>query len=107
MSIKIMSEVWESAKVDGAPLLVLLALADYANDNGICWPAVATLAKKTRVSERHVRRILGALERNGNVAIGFREGPMGVNVYKVLVGDDTLSEMTLGQVTADTPRGLN
>ena len=107
MSIKIMSEVWDTADVDGAPLLVLLALADYANENGICWPAVATLARKTRVSERHVRRILGALERSGNIVIGYREGPMRVNVYKVLVGGDTVSGVTPEQVTEDTPRGLN
>lgn len=108
MSIKIMAEVWDNAEVEGASLLVLLALADYANDNGICWPAVGTLARKTRVSERHIRRLLGALERNGNIVIGFREGPMNVNLYKVLVAGDTLSGGDWKQgVTSDTPRGLN
>jgi len=55
------------------------------NENGISWPAVETLARKTRVSERQVHRILGVLERAGHITIGFREGPMQVNVYKVLM----------------------
>ena len=89
-----MADVWDNAEVEGASLLVLLALADYANENGICWPAVETLARKTRVSERHVHRILSALESRGYIIIGSREGPMSVNVYKILSGGDTMSGVT-------------
>jgi hypothetical protein len=36
--------------------LVLLALADCANDEGRCWPSASTLARKTGEGERTVRR---------------------------------------------------
>ncbi|MGB5255148.1 MAG: helix-turn-helix domain-containing protein, partial [Sedimenticolaceae bacterium] len=32
--------------------LVLMALADAADDQGVCWPSVSTLAKKCSVSTR-------------------------------------------------------
>ena len=40
------------------PKLVLMALADAANDQGICWPSVATIAGKVGVSTRTVQRIM-------------------------------------------------
>lgn len=80
-----MSAVWEEADVSGAMLLVLLALADYANDQGFCWPGVHALAKKARVSERYVRELLGDLESNGYLIRELNTGPYGVNTYKVLV----------------------
>ena len=86
-----MSAVWESGEVSGATLLVLLALADYANDNGICWPGVPALAKKARVSERYVRELLGDLEDGGYITRELNAGPSGVNTYKVLVGDAILA----------------
>jgi hypothetical protein len=39
MSIKVMSQVWEHSTRKGTRLLLLLALADFANDEGICYPA--------------------------------------------------------------------
>jgi hypothetical protein len=91
VSIRIMSAIWEEADVSGAKLLVLLALADYANDNGICWPGVEALAKKARVSERYVRELLGGLESNGYIIRELNTGPYGVNTYKVLVGGAKLA----------------
>ena len=86
MSIEAMSWVWKHADVSGATLLVLLALADYANHNGICWPGVEALAEKARVSERYVRDLLGDLERDGFIVRELNTGPYGVNTYKVLMG---------------------
>jgi hypothetical protein len=34
MSVRVMSAVWDTADVSGAKLLLLLALADNANDDG-------------------------------------------------------------------------
>ena len=100
-----MAEVWENADVTGATLLVLLALADYANDNGICWPGVPALAKKARVSERYVRDLLGDLERDGYIIRDFNSGPHGVNTYKVVAGGAILAGVR--SVQEYTPRGLN
>ena len=54
MSIKIMTRVWDSAPFDGYTLLALLALADAASDDGVCWPSLKSLMVKTRQPKRTV-----------------------------------------------------
>jgi hypothetical protein len=50
-----MASVWQYSPYKGEHLLLHLALADFANDEGTCWPSVRTLAKKSRSSEQWVR----------------------------------------------------
>lgn len=45
--------------------LVLMALADAADDAGQCWPSLRTLAAKCCVSERTVQRVMKDFERMG------------------------------------------
>lgn len=54
MSIKIMSAVWDM-DIPGTEKLILLALADFANHEGECWPSVRMLIKKTGFAERTVQ----------------------------------------------------
>lgn len=54
--------IWKNSEQQGSALLVLLALAWYADDTGRAWPRVASLARRTRLSIRHLRRILRRLE---------------------------------------------
>jgi len=59
MSIKMMSQVWKPASEGGSPyngrkLLLHLALADFADDGGVCWPSQDTLATKCRMSPKWV-----------------------------------------------------
>lgn len=56
-----MSQIWERAPYSGGELLVLLALADWSDDAGWCWPSVSKIAAKSRLSERQVGRILARL----------------------------------------------
>jgi len=42
-----------------------MALADAANDDGICWPSVSTVATKCCVSVRTVRRVMQKLVDRG------------------------------------------
>lgn len=59
MSIRAMTRVWESSKAKGGSLLVLLAIADSAKDDGRnAWPSTHTLAWKSRLTFRQVRQIL-------------------------------------------------
>jgi hypothetical protein len=59
LSIKLMTQVWQRLDCTGGELLLALALADIADDNGErIYPGVATLAFKTRQSERQVQRQL-------------------------------------------------
>jgi len=58
MSIRVMTWVWDNSTVGGNERLCLLAIADNAADDGRnAWPSLATLARKTRLDERTVRRV--------------------------------------------------
>lgn len=50
MSIRTMSKVWECSQHSGSNLLMLLAVADFSDDDGMAFPAVEKLAKKCRMS---------------------------------------------------------
>lgn len=73
MSIKIMNQVWENSKSKGSQLLLLLAIADHADEHGIAWPGITTLAEKIRMSERQVKRLRQNLVESGELVI-LREG---------------------------------
>jgi hypothetical protein len=61
MSVRASSWVWDFAQAGGTALIVLLAIADYADDQGIGFPSIATLARKARLDERTVQRIIRRL----------------------------------------------
>jgi len=88
MSIKIMSKVWEQSSHEGSPLLLLLALADHASDDGVCWPGIPRLAYKTRKTERHTKRLLIKLEKSGEVYIAREVGRGNTNMYYITLGFD-------------------
>ena len=92
LSIRLMSQVWEDARIQSQPeLLVLLALADHARDDGVCWPSIRTIAAKARVEERSAQRILRRLIEKGLVELvtkgGCIEGHNVPNRYRVTGGD--------------------
>ncbi len=65
MSIKVTSALWERLPYEGAELLVMLAIGDFADDSGLAWPSVASIAAKARTSERTVQRTLGRAVADG------------------------------------------
>ncbi|MFE2100855.1 helix-turn-helix domain-containing protein [Streptomyces sp. NPDC059468] len=68
MSILIMSEVFTHSNTRLATRLVLLALADAANDtHRMCWESADTIAGKARVSKRQAYVSLASLEKDGIV----------------------------------------
>jgi DNA-binding MarR family transcriptional regulator len=89
MSIKIMSMIWENGPDDRGELLVLLALADFADDRGRCWPSIATIARRARMTARSAQRILRKLEADGAVEISTGAARSGCNQYKIT--PDTVS----------------
>jgi len=52
VSIRVMTKVWDYSGAECGALLVLLAMADFANDDGIAWPSIASLCQKSRLAER-------------------------------------------------------
>ena len=67
MSIKVMSQVWEHSRHKGSTLLLLLAIADFADDSGMAFPSRPVLAKKIRMSERSVQRLRQELYDSGEL----------------------------------------
>jgi len=67
MSIEVMNRVWKKSDQKGSGLLLLLAIADYSNDRGFCFPGIKALAGRIRMSERQTQRILLALEEQSEI----------------------------------------
>src|SRR5688500_5496990 len=65
MSIQAMN--WAREVRTGSPVLkaVLLAVANYADADGSCWPSQERIAHDTELGERTVRRSLAELEAMG------------------------------------------
>lgn len=69
MSILLMSQVWALDNLDPLEKLTLLSVADFANDEGIAWPSIRTIARKSSLSEDSVRRKLKNLQKSGLISI--------------------------------------
>lgn len=72
MSIRLMSLVFGLKEPTGAARLVLLALADNANDEGVCWPSVETIARKAGIGVRWTQRIIRDLVESEYMALSIR-----------------------------------
>jgi hypothetical protein len=99
-----MSTVWDSSIQDKTELLVLLALADFANEKGVAWPCLENLAEKSRCSVRNIQRVLKRLELAGILSITrLGGGPPGrSNFYQINLKSnrgDTMAQPDKGGVT--------
>lgn len=61
-----MTAAW-SLKLSSTDKLVLLALADWSNDDGLCWPSMAQLAEKSGLTGRAIRTSIGRLKEAGHL----------------------------------------
>lgn len=83
MSIKIMSRIWESGPPDPMQRLVLLAIADHADDAGRAYPSMIGIASKCGMSERGARGIIRKLEAGGWLETRVGGGRGGKSHYTV------------------------
>jgi hypothetical protein len=67
-----MTRVWAQSQHKGSALLLLLAIADNANEDGVAWPSQETLAAKTRMSARQIRRLTDQFIESGELAVEER-----------------------------------
>jgi len=101
MSVRMISRVWDFSAQKGNDLLMLLAIADFADDDGNAYPSVQTLATKCRMLQRNANKILANLRESGELEIRQNEGPHGTNRYRVVIDAHSLSKRT-GAVQTDT-----
>jgi hypothetical protein len=69
MSVAATTAVWERSRAKGSSLLLMLALADYANEDHEAWPSVARLVAMTRMSERNIQYGLRRLTDDGELEV--------------------------------------
>lgn len=96
MSISLMSAVWKStyAKHTSARLLVMLKLADRADDEGgSCFPAQNTIAEACGLARPTVNEIIKTLERDGKLEITHTQKQ---NKYQLFFTDLDNPSVVLG-----------
>lgn len=82
-----MTIVWDIRWPTQNHLLVMLKLADHANDEGSkVWPAVATIAAQAQCSERTVQNVLKAFRGCGLVSVVKPGGGSTPTIYELNVG---------------------
>ena len=97
VSIKLMTWVWDHSPYKDDALLIHLALADWCNDEGVCWPTQSRIAAKARCSVEHVRRVTKRMQQDGYLAIiDSSRGPGSSHKYQ-------LKNPTNGGVSAERP----
>lgn len=87
MSVRVSNRIWDSSQHSGTELLLLLAIADFADDQGRAYPSVGTLAKKCRMTDRNANALLAKLSASGELEIQRNAGPRGTNRYRIVLAD--------------------
>lgn len=82
--MSVMTDIWKKSSHSGTELLMLLAIGDWADDDGNAYPSVAKLATKCRMTDRNARLILANLRDSGELQVRFGEGPKGANQYLIV-----------------------
>lgn len=83
--------------VSATETLVLLALADHADDTGFCWPGQSGLASKTKMSRPAVNGILKRLVEKGKVEVIHRQDEYNrhrTNQYQLRMGGTVIQHDT-------------
>ncbi len=104
MSIEIMNSAWQFDR-GGSEKLVLLAMANWADDDGNCYPSIAAIAHRACLSEVQARRVVHGLISDGYITVtGNHNGGRNsesrkyrINVSKLQttpLADDTRTTLT-------------
>lgn len=72
LSNKYLSAVWALSLGNSTDKLVLAALADYASEQGRCFPSMDALSRRTDLSERAIRESLNRLKASGYLTVNYR-----------------------------------
>ena len=89
MSIRVTTAVWKHSRHEGAALLVLLVIADFADDQGRAWPSIPD-TRATVAADRSLRaKIINTLVASGELVIETRGGGRNLsNRYRVIANPD-------------------
>lgn len=77
MSIRQTSVVWKLhkiMKIKQSHLLMLLCLAEHANDEGSCFPSIKTISKETHMSISTVKRTIASIRKEHKDLLEVKPG---------------------------------
>lgn len=104
MSIRLMSAIFESETLGPTERLVMLALADHADDDGRCYPSILRLCQRTGLSERAVQTNIRKLVQQGYIRIIPGGGKGNANLYFVSANPAADAPRTKCTPAADAPQ---
>lgn len=111
MSVYISTAVWRHSQASGNTLLVLVALADQANDDGECWPKIEQIAKRCKLDRSTVLRHLKKLrDQHGELTWEDRHAAGKSSLYRITVRErepQTSSRSATSLVTDCDEAGRN
>lgn len=85
MSLDVSKLVWLYSKSRLSDRLVLLALADMAQDDARAYPSMRTLSQRTGLSERTIQTSVKNLQKLNEIEVIANEGPRGTNIYIITI----------------------
>lgn len=83
MSVRLMAAVFESETLGPTERLIMLALADHADDKGRCYPSIERLCQRTGLSQRAIQTNIRKLTESGYIVVQHGGGKGRANVYLV------------------------
>ncbi|MBR9798788.1 MAG: GntR family transcriptional regulator [Gammaproteobacteria bacterium] len=104
---ELMPEMPESVRA--FPRLLLLLMADYANEQGVCWPSVRRLSEEMSCSRSTVQRAIEALVEQGAMTVVARKTSAGrqtSNFYRLAMGDDQQQPQAADEPSPDECEAL-
>lgn len=83
MSTKLTGYVWDGCAASGMKLssvAIMARLADFSNDEGLCWPSIETIARQIGAGMSTVRTAIARLEAEGWLTRKARRQGTRVNI---------------------------
>ncbi|MFN7002204.1 MAG: helix-turn-helix domain-containing protein [Roseinatronobacter sp.] len=99
-----MSAVFESTDLAPTERLIMLALADHADDEGRCYPSIRRLCQRTGLSERAVQSNIKKLVDQGYIRTVIGGGKGNANLYFVSANPAADAPRTKCTPAADAPQ---
>jgi hypothetical protein len=99
MSIKVTNWVWAKSESRNGARLVMLALADRADAEGLAWPSIDDICERARLSPRAVQKGIAKLVEIGELEVESGGGRRVRNRYRI-----TPKPRTSDGVTDEYPR---
>jgi hypothetical protein len=105
MSNAALTAVFDHSKTRHAARLLMLALADRADEHGIAWPSIADIMRRTRLSRGAVHGAMCDAGELGELSVERFAGPRLCNRYQIHLATRSDSEPVQDMKPVQSPNG--